>query len=30
MFLCWVRPQHADDDLVREASDESLLSHNPR
>jgi hypothetical protein len=29
MLLCWVGPQHADDDVVREASDESLTSRNP-
>jgi hypothetical protein len=30
MLLCWVGPQHADDDLVREASDDSLASRSPR
>jgi hypothetical protein len=29
MLLCRVRPQHADDDVVREAPDESLASHEP-
>jgi hypothetical protein len=29
-LLCWIGPQHADDDLVREASDESLVSRSPR
>jgi hypothetical protein len=29
-LLHWVRPQHADDDLVREASDKSLASRCPR
>jgi hypothetical protein len=29
-LLCWVWPQHADDDVVREASDESLVSGSPR
>jgi hypothetical protein len=29
-LLRWVRPQHADDDLVREASDESLAPRSPR
>jgi hypothetical protein len=28
-LLHWVRPQHADDDLIREALDESLVSHSP-
>jgi hypothetical protein len=27
-LLCWVWPQHADDGLVREASDESLASRS--
>jgi hypothetical protein len=30
MLLHWVWPQHADDRLVREASDESLVSRSPR
>jgi hypothetical protein len=30
MLLRWVWPQHADDDVVREASDEGLASRNPR
>jgi hypothetical protein len=30
MLLRWVWPQHADDDVVREASDESLASRSPR
>jgi hypothetical protein len=30
MLLCWVWPQHADDDVVRETSDESLASRSPR
>jgi hypothetical protein len=30
MLLHWVWPQHADDGLVREASDESLASCSPR
>jgi hypothetical protein len=29
MLLRWIWPQHADDRLAREASDESLASHNP-
>jgi hypothetical protein len=29
-LLHWVRPQHANDDLIREASDESLASRSPR
>jgi hypothetical protein len=28
--LCRVRPQHADDVVIREASDESLASRSPR
>jgi hypothetical protein len=28
--MCWVCPQHADDRIVRETSDESLTSHSPR
>jgi hypothetical protein len=28
-LLCWVWPQHADDRLVREASDESFTSRSP-
>jgi hypothetical protein len=28
-LLCWVWPQHADDRLVREASDESFTFRNP-
>jgi hypothetical protein len=28
-LLRWVWPQHAEDDIVREASDESLASRNP-
>jgi hypothetical protein len=27
-LLCWVCPQHADDDVVREASDEGLASRS--
>jgi hypothetical protein len=30
MLPRWVWPQHADDDVVREASDESLVSRSPR
>jgi hypothetical protein len=30
MLLRWVWPQHADDDLVPKASDESLASRSPR
>jgi hypothetical protein len=30
MLLRWVWPQHADDDVVREASDESLASRSRR
>jgi hypothetical protein len=30
MLLCWVWPQHADDDVVREASDEGLRPRSPR
>jgi hypothetical protein len=26
----WVWPQHAEDDIVREASDKSLASRSPR
>jgi hypothetical protein len=29
MLLRWVWPQHADDGLIREASDESLTSRGP-
>jgi hypothetical protein len=29
-LLCWVSPQHADDDVVREASDEGLAPCSPR
>jgi hypothetical protein len=29
-LLCWVWPQHADDRLVREASNERRASHRPR
>jgi hypothetical protein len=29
MLLCRVRPQHVDDDVVREASDGSLTSRRP-
>jgi hypothetical protein len=29
MLLCWVWPQHADDDVVREASDKGLASRSP-
>jgi hypothetical protein len=29
MLLCWVWPQHVDDDVVRETSDESLASRSP-
>jgi hypothetical protein len=29
-LLRWVWPQHADDDVVREASDENLASRSPR
>jgi hypothetical protein len=30
MLLCWVWPQHADDDVVRGASDEGLACSSPR
>jgi hypothetical protein len=30
MLLRWVWPQHVDDDIVREASNESLVSCSPR
>jgi hypothetical protein len=30
MLLHWVWPQHADDDVVREASYEGLASRSPR
>jgi hypothetical protein len=30
LILRWVWPQHADDDVVREASDEDLVSPGPR
>jgi hypothetical protein len=29
MLLRWVLPQHADNDVVREASDEGLASRSP-
>jgi hypothetical protein len=29
MLLCWVWPQHANDDVVQEASDESLAPRSP-
>jgi hypothetical protein len=30
MFLCWVWPQHADDDVARVALDEGLARRSPR
>jgi hypothetical protein len=29
-LMCWVWPQHANNGLVQEASDESLASRSPR
>jgi hypothetical protein len=30
MLLRWVRPQHADDDVIQEAPNEGLASRSPR